>query len=318
MEYLWIVLISIAVLYLLYWLIRFALADADVNLLRHSLKPGYYEGKVVWVTGASSGIGEELSMQLSRLGAKVILSARSKDKLEKVRERVAHPENCEVLVLDLESRESVGVAAEKAMTIYGRIDILVNNGAVAHRSFFSDFEEKWARKVMEINFFGTVSLTRDVLRVMEKQPEGGHVVSISSVGGKIGRPLRHYYSASKFALIGIMDCLRLEFMGKNISFTNVCPGPVNTNVSINALKADGSKYGKTDELIAKGMRVERCAELILVAICNRVRETWISKHPVLLLAYLAQYMPSLAFYELKGKAANLQKDAVNALNKKEE
>ena len=99
-----------------------------------------------------------------------------------------------------------------------------------------------------------------------------------------------------------MEAIRYELMDKKISITTVCPGPVKTNVSYNALSGDGSKFGRMDTLIENGMPVERCAELILVATCNKVKEGWISKHPALLAAYLAQYFPSLFFILMKRKA----------------
>ena len=303
--------ITVLLVYLAYKLFKFVKADADFTLLGCSLKPGFFEGKVVWVTGASSGIGEELCKQLSGYGAKLILSARSRDKLEAMAKSLA---NSKVLVLDLADKDSVASATGKAKELFGRIDILVNNGGISSRSLFLDFEEKCARELMETNFFGTVSLTRDVIKVMMEQGDGGHIVNVSSLAGKFGTALRHYYSASKFALIGLMDAVRFEVMDKNISITNICPGPVKTNVSINALTSDGSKFGKTDKLIAEGMSVQRCAELILVATCNKLREGWISKHPSLFGTYLAQYCPSLFFYVMKKKASEMLRDFVAKKN----
>ena len=298
-----------------YKLYKFVTADADLNLLNHSLKPDFFKGKVVWVTGSSSGIGEELCKQLSRYGAKVILSARSEGKLKNIAQSLTDPENSKVLVLDLGDAKSVASATEKATELFGRIDILINNGGVSCRSLFLDFEDKCSRELMEINFFGTVSLTRDVVKVMIDQGSG-RIVNVSSVAGKFGSCFRHYYSASKFALIGLMDSLRYELLDKNITITNVCPGPVKTSVSINALGPDGTKFGRTDKLIAGGMSVERCAELTLSATCNGLREVWISRQPVLAAAYLAQYFPSLSFFVLKKKAASSQKDVADYLAKK--
>ena len=292
--------LAVLLVYLAYKLFKFVKADADLTLLGCSLKPGFFEGKVVWVTGASSGIGEELCKQLSGYGAKLILSARSRDKLEAMEKSLP---NSKVLVLDLADQDNVGSATGKAKELFGRIDILVNNGGVGCSSKFVDLNEESGRKIMETNFLGTVSLTRDVIKVMIEQG-GGHIVNVSSVLGKFGASMSSYYSASKFALIGLMDAVRLEVMDKNIFITNICPGPVKTNVSINALTSDGSKFGKTNKLIAKGMSVQRCSELILVAICNKLREGWISIQPPLFVTYLAQYCPSLCFYVMKRKIKN--------------
>ena len=287
--------LALLLVYLGYKVFKFATADADLYLLGHSLKPEFFKGKVVWVTGTSSGIGEELCKQLSKCGAKVILSARSEGKLMKVASSLS---DGKVLVLDLADPESVASATEKAVKLFGRIDILINNAGVWCKSSFLDFQEKCSRELMEINFFGTVSLTRDVVKVMIKQG-GGHIVNVSSLLGKFGANSVHYYSASKFALIGLMDSLRYELADKNITITNICPGPVKTNLSINALSTDGTKFGKTDPILEGGVSVDRCAKLTLLAVCNGIRESWIAKQPVLAIAYFAQYFPSLSHYVLK-------------------
>ena len=255
------------------------------------------------MTGASSGIGKELCVQLSSLGAKVILSARSEDVLESIRKGLSHPERSKVLHLDLADKASVGNAAAKCKELFGRIDILMNSGGVSSRSTFLCFEEKSARKLMETNFFRTVSLTKEVIKIMLEQQEGGRIVNIASIVGKFAFAYGHYYSASKFALIGLMDSLRYELANTNIQITNVCPGPVKTNNSINALTADGSKFGKTDRVVAEGMPVKHCVMLILVATCNGVREAWISQQPSLFATYLAQYFPSFLHVLLKKKAS---------------
>ena len=293
------VFLFILLLYILYKVFQFVNADADLSLLGHSLKPGFFKDKVVWVTGASSGIGEELCRQLSHLQAKVILSARSEDKLQSVLQSLAHPERGRVLVVDLTDGDSLAEITEQAKALFGRIDVLVNNGGIASIAFFIDFSERAARQLFETNFLGTISLTRAVLKQWVDKREGGHVVNIASVAGKGGGIHRHYYGASKAALISLTDSLRFEFLDDNIHFTNILPGPVRTDVTINALTADGSKYGKMHPLIGNGMNVKRCCSLILVAVSNRIKEAWISTHPFLILTYLAQYMPSLQYVIMK-------------------
>ena len=292
--------LAVLLVYLAYKLFKFVKADADLTLLGCSLKPGFFERKVVLVTGASSGIGEELCNQLSGYGAKLILSDRSRDKLEAMEKSLP---NSKVLVLDLTNQDNVNLATGKAKELFGQIDILFNIGGVGCSSKFVDLNEEIGRKIMETNFLGTVSLTRDVVKVMIEQG-GGHIVNVSSIAGKFGASMLSYYSASKFALIGLMDAVRFEVMDKNISITNICPGPVKTNISINALTSDGSKLGEMIQVVAEGMSVQRCSELILVATCNKLREGWISKHPFLYLTYLAQYCPSLCFHVLKKKIKN--------------
>lgn len=280
-------------------MLKFIRADADLNLLRHSLNPAFFKDKVVWVTGASSGIGEELCHQLSKNGAKLILSARSKDKLTSVLESLAHPENSRVFLLDMTDRDSVRNAPQQVKSLFGRVDILINNAGVSMRSTFLDMEEDAARKLVEVDLMGPSFLTKGVIKSIMLEQGEGHVVNVSSVSGKFGSPVRSYYSAAKFGLIGLMDSLRLEVLDNNIHITNVCPGPVKTTVSENALNSHGTSYGKKDNLIENGMKVERCVELIMIGISNRLREIWIADQPVLLATYLSQYAPFLFYFILK-------------------
>lgn len=291
------VLFPFLLVYVFYKAYKFAAkADADFHLLRHSLKPEFFKGKVVWITGASSGIGEELCKQLSPLGAKIILSARSKDKLEVIAKGLAHPENSRVLAFDMLDKDSFSIIANKARILFGRIDILVNNAGVWAISKFMNFQEEPSRRLFEINFLNTVLLTKSVIKVMLDQrttPTGGDIVSIASVSGKGGGFKRHYYGASKAALLSMMDSLRIDFSDDDINFINILPGPVKTSVSLNALTGDGSKHGYMDPAINQGMEVGRCCKLILVAMSNQLKESWISAHPQLYRTYLSQYAPSI-------------------------
>ena len=297
MEWLTLLIISI-LLYIVFVAIKFYYADADLALLKCSINPEYFKGKVVWVTGASSGIGEELCRQLSKLGAKVILSARSVDKLASIKDTLAHPENSQVIELDLSDKDSIEKAATTVKQLYERIDILVNNAGITMRGSFIDMGEH-GRKVVEVDLLGTASLTRLALQKMLEQGGGGHIVNISSMGAKAATPIISYYCAAKFGLHGLMNVIRFELSDQNISVTNVCPGPVRTNVIRNAITIDGTVYGKKDKLIEAGMPVERCCELILIATSNKLKEVWISKQPYLLLTYLSQYMPSLYHFMIK-------------------
>lgn len=311
-------LIVFAVVLILFRLLRFITADADLTLLNNSLKPEFFRDKVVWVTGASSGIGEELCKQLSRLGAKVILSSRSENTLKKVLNELAHPENSRIFVLDVSNKESVRYAPLKVKALFGGVDILINNAGVSMRSMFLDMEEDVARQLMEVNLLGVASLTRGVVNVAMLEQGEGQIVNIASIAGKFSSPLRSYYNASKFGLLGLMDSIRYELLDKNIHVTNVCPGPVCTNVDLHSLTSQGTLFGKRDAMIQNGMSVKRCSELILISICNKLREVWIAPHPYLAGAYLGQYIPSLSFYVVKKKAKSFLQDAFEKIKQKDQ
>ena len=293
------ILFSVLIALAVYLLIKFLRADADLTLLRCSLKKNFFKDKVVWVTGASSGIGEELCRQLSTEGAKLILSARSMDKLNALLKSLAHPEKARALYLDISDRESVRRAPKIVQSLFDKVDILINNAGISMRCTFLDIEEDTARKVMEVDLLGTSFLTKGVIKTLMLQQGGGHVVNVSSISGKFGAPTRSYYCASKFGLNGLMDVVRLELLDKNIHVTNVCPGPVKTAVSENAMNPEGSLHGKKDPMIENGMKVERCAELILIGVSNGLREVWVSHHPYLFMTYLSQYCPSVFHFLMK-------------------
>jgi dehydrogenase/reductase SDR family protein 7 len=310
----WIIPGTLTVIFILFRLLKFITGDADFTLLGSSLKEGYFKGKVVWVTGASSGIGEGLCMALSKLGAKVILSARSKDKLMSVSRSLAHPDDSQVYVLDVSNRESVSKAPREVKSLFGRVDILINNAGISMRSTFVDIEEDDARKLMEVDLLGTSFLTQGVLNEMMLPQGNGHIVNISSLAGKLGSPSTSFYSGAKFGLMGLMDSLRYELLDKNIAITNVCPGPVRTSLVENAL---AGKEGLPDEdpvlkiMEKEAMTVERCAELTLIAASNKVNEAWVTPQPYLATVYIAQYMPSVCTYIVNAtisKKFKLKKD----------
>jgi dehydrogenase/reductase SDR family protein 7 len=311
----WIIPGTLTVIFILFRLLKFITGDADFTLLGSSLKEGYFKGKVVWVTGASSGIGEGLCMALSKLGAKVILSARSKDKLMSVSRSLAHPDDSQVYVLDVSNRESVSKAPHEVKSLFGRVDILINNAGIALNANFINTSEDAARKVVEVDLLGTSFLTQGVLNEMMLPQGNGHIVNISSLAGKLGSPSTSFYSGAKFGLMGLMDSLRYELLDKNIAITNVCPGPVKTSLVKNALYGkeglpnEGDEISKTLE--KEGMTVERCAELTLLAASNKLNEAWVTPQPYLATVYIAQYMPSVCTYIVNAtisKKFKLKKD----------
>ena len=230
-----------------------------------------FAGKVVWITGASSGIGEALAVALAREGARLVLSSRRLDELERVRSDLARPGEHFCLPLDLAQSGTFPALTAQVLEKFGRMDILVNNGGVSQRALAANALLEVERAMMEVNYFGTVALTKAVLPSMLARG-AGHLVVISSVMGYVGVPGRSTYSASKHALHGYFDTLRAELWRTGLKVTLVCPGYVQTKVSINALGAQGEKHGETDATHIRGITAERCAEATLRAIARGKEE----------------------------------------------
>lgn len=223
------------------------------------------QGKTIWITGASSGIGEALAQELSARGARLVLSARREDRLEEVRARCHGAERHIIQRLDLAESETHADAVAQVISEVGGIDIMVHNGGISQRSLVQDTDLSVDRRIMEVNFFGTVSLTKALLPAMLEK-EAGHFVVISSLVGKFGTPLRSAYAASKHALHGFFESLQAEAWEQGIRVTMVCPGFIRTEISTKALKGDGSAHATMDEALAKGMPRDVCARKIANAI----------------------------------------------------
>lgn len=221
--------------------------------------------KTVWITGASSGIGEALAYEMAREGAKVILSARHEKELQRVRKNCVHPEIHVVIPLDLENYHEVENKANEVLKQHGPIDVLINNGGISQRYLAADALLKVDEKIMHINFLGTVALTRPVLKEMLER-NSGHLVILSSILGFYGMQTRSAYSASKHALRGYFESLRNELAKTEIKITMVYPGYVKTQISTHALLGDGSSYGKIDRFHLNAIPPEKCAEKIKGAI----------------------------------------------------
>jgi dehydrogenase/reductase SDR family protein 7B len=230
--------------------------------------------KVIWITGASSGIGEALVYAYSNAGAKLIISSRNRDELYRVKTNCKSPVNIHVLPLDLENTASLADKAADALRIYGHIDVLINSGGISQRSLALETTVETEQRLMNINFWGTVVLSKAVLPNMIANG-GGKIVCISSLVGKFGTRLRSGYSASKHALHGYFDSLRSEIFDKNIQITIVCPGFIKTKVSVNALTGNGSPQGTMDSGQENGMLPEECARQILRAMRQNKEEVYI-------------------------------------------
>lgn len=251
-----------------------------------------FTNKVVWITGASSGIGKALAIELAKQGAKLILSARNKEKLEVVKQLCEHNETIKILPLDLEDYNKLFDKVNEAINWFGRIDILVNNGGISQRSLANETSIDVDKRIIDINYLGTVALTKALLPHFIENKAGQFVVTTSIVG-KIGTPLRSSYAASKHALHGFFDSLRAENHKYNIAVTIICPGFVTTNVSINALTGDGSPQNKMDVATQNGIEPNRFAILMAKAIYKKKEEVYIAGAKEKLGVYVKRFFPKL-------------------------
>ncbi len=228
-----------------------------------------FSDQVVWITGASSGIGEALAHAFAREGAQLVLSSRRPEELERVRAACNRPEAHRVLPLDLTRSDTFATATAQVLAQCGRIDVLVNNGGVSQRAFAATTAPEVERALMEVNYFGTVALTKTVLPHLLTR-RAGHIVVVSSVMGYLGTPGRSTYAAAKHALHGYFDSLRAEVWRDGIKVTLACPGYVKTAVSVNALDGAGGQHGRTDATHQRGISADRCAAAIIRAVaCGR-------------------------------------------------
>lgn len=232
------------------------------------------KNKVVWITGASSGIGEALVYELNAAGAKLIISSRNRDELFRVKQQCRNQIDVHVLSLDLENKETLPEKAEDALRIYGHIDMLINSGGISQRALALETDLATEQRLMDVNFWGTVILSKALLPQMIKR-NTGTIVCVSSLVGKFGTRFRSAYSASKHALHGYFESLRIELDNPSIHLMLACPGFIKTKVTINALTANGSKQGTMDEAQANGMPAEECAKQIIKAIEQKKDEVYI-------------------------------------------
>ena len=275
------------------WSLRRSAIDTDQKMEVMTV----YKGKTVWLTGASSGIGLEIALQLEKAGAKIVLSSRKSVKLEELLKSFDRKEDHMVLPLDLENSSNFASLAEQIISKYGRIDYLINNGGVSQRSEAATTPIEIDRRIMEINYFGNIALTKAVLPYFRKQGSG-HVVVVSSISGKFGFFLRSAYSASKHALHGFYESLLLEEEKNGLSVTLVCPGKINTDISVNALNSDGEAHGKMDHNQATGMGAVQCASLILKAVAQNKKEVFIGNKEIKAVK-LKRFFPKLFWKVIK-------------------
>lgn len=219
----------------------------------------------------------------------MILSSRNEKELQRVKSQCKSSENVAILPLDLGDVDSLPNKVNVAIQIFGTIDIMLHNGGISQRSLIRETDLSVDRKLMEVNFFGTVSLTKALLpHFIEKK--SGHFAVITSLVGKFGTPYRSAYSASKHALHGFFDTLRAEHYKDNLVVSMICPGFIRTKVSINALTSDGSPLNQMDDAQEKGMSPEECADHIFKAISHKKEEVYIGGKEIFGV-YLKRFFP---------------------------
>ncbi|MHB8764757.1 MAG: SDR family oxidoreductase [Deferrisomatales bacterium] len=248
-----------------------------------------FQGRIVWVTGASSGIGEALCHGLARRGARLALSARDAGRLEAV--RTACGSGHAVVPLDLADPEAIGPAARRVEAALGPVEVLLMNAGVSQRALAVDTGVAVDRHLMEVNYFAPVSLVKAVLPGMLAR-RSGHLVGVTSLVGHFGTPLRSGYAGSKHALHGFLDSVRAETWAQGIRVTLACPGFVRTRLSLNALTGDGTPQGTMDAATARGMDPARCAEAILRAV-ERGRDEVLVGGREVAGVYLKRFLPGL-------------------------
>jgi len=246
---------------------------------------------VIWITGASSGIGEATARKFSTEGFALILSARNTQELERVKSSCAFPEDCRILPLDLASSADFPEKVATAISFFGQVDLLLHNGGISQRSLIKDTQLEVDRKLMEVNYFGTVALTKAILPHFIQRKQGQFGV-VTSLVGKFGSPFRSSYAGSKHALHGFFDTLRAEHHQDGISVTLICPGFIRTQVSINAVTGDGTPLGEMDQAQDQGMSPEACAKQLYQAMKGKKEEVYIGGKETLAV-YLKRFLPGL-------------------------
>ncbi|WP_266365978.1 SDR family oxidoreductase [Tellurirhabdus rosea] len=247
--------------------------------------------KVVLITGSSTGIGKALAFAFGREGARIVLCARRLDSLEAAsRELSAAGIDHLALPADVSVEAEVKHLVEETIRYYGRLDILINNAGISMRSMFEDLDPEVIRKVMDINFMGTVYATHHALPHIKKTK--GSIVGISSIAGYRGLPVRTGYSASKFAVNGFLEALRTELLHSGVHVLLACPGFTASNIRFAALDKEGNASGETMRDESNMMSAEECADHILRAVKKRKRDLVLTAQGKLTV-FLNKWLPAL-------------------------
>jgi dehydrogenase/reductase SDR family member 7B len=253
-----------------------------------------FNGKIAWITGASSGIGEALVKLFAEKGATVIASSNDPENLERVKAECNEKSKMiHCVPFDLSDTSDIERLVSQQVSGFSKIDYLINIGGISQRARIDETPLWLDRKIFEINYFGTIAITKAVLPYMIRQ-KSGHILATSSISGRFGFPLRSAYSASKQALHGFFETLYLENKKNNIRSSVIIPGRVRTSISFHALTSEGKEHGKLDDGLAKGISPELAAKIIIRGIDRNKREILVGKGEMLLL-HIRRYLPWLFF-----------------------
>lgn len=288
--------------------------DCDIWTALARTPRNHYRGKVVWVTGASSGIGRAICEELARLGAELIVTSRRQQVLDEVAAELLAlgARSVRVVAADLcDGDAACEDAANRALAMHGgRLDVLINNAGVSTRSSAASLDMDGVRRVMQLNYFAPVALTCKCMGALTEA--NGTVINISSIASVVSTPLRSTYCASKSALDAFFTSLRYE--QPRVKIITICPGSTQTQISVNAVGPGGVKWNKLDSAIANGLSPHCVADRALAAASKGIVVSWIAGKRELWGTRLAHYCPDLwmrlAPLMFKGFAEALERSAV--------
>jgi dehydrogenase/reductase SDR family protein 7B len=255
-----------------------------------------FSGKTVIITGASSGIGKACAMEFAKRGANVVLAARNADSLEKVAAQLADVSKVISVVCDVSREEDCKNLIDTAVNNFGKINVLINNAGISMRALFEEVDMNVLKQVMEINFWGTVYCSKYALPHLIASK--GSLVGISSTAGKVGLPGRTAYSASKFAMEGLLQSIRTENLHNSLHVLVACPGFTASDIRNKALSKDGSIQGESPRDESKMMQPQEVAEKIASAVLKRKRDLILTsegKLTVLLSKFFPAWLDKMIF-----------------------
>lgn len=260
-----------------------------------------FAGQVVWVTGASSGIGEALAKAFRAAGARLILSGRRADALAAVADGLGGAETCACLPFEATEIDGLPGVVDQAVGAFGRIDVLVNNAGISQRSLAADTDFSVYRRILEVDLMAPIALTQLVAPILSAQGSG-RIIAVSSIAGKVGVPMRTAYCAAKHGVFGYFDALRAELAASGVAVHVVAPGSVRTDIARNALTGSGETRGRSDPGIEAGMAPDEVARIILDNVRRGRGEIIIARGPERLIERLRRHVPELAFQRIADMA----------------
>ena len=262
-----------------------------------------FSNAVVWITGASSGIGEALVKKCASRGARVVLSGRREEELVRVATEAQLPEDkMLILPFDVADYQLAGELTGRVISRFSRIDYLFNNAGVSSRALAMETGLEVDIRMMNTNYIGNIALSKEVLPHMIRQKKG-HIIVTSSVMGHLGTPLRSSYAASKHALHGFYDTLREELHGTGVKITMISPGYIRTQVSVNAMTSTGEKFNKMSKFQANGMDPMKLADKVLRDV-EKGKRTGFYGGKELIAIYLHRISPKLIYKILRKQHEN--------------